>query len=67
MVDKKFNWIDQGLGIINKAKPFIEKNASGIDTTLLYTHMSLIVWKFRATRQLLISYHYVYFKINWLG
>ena len=75
IVDQKLKWIDhiahvkhkiaQRLGIINKAKPFFnQKHVSRTYTTLLYTHISLIVWKFGV---LLISYYKVYLKIKWLG
>ena len=75
IVDQKLKWIDhiahvklkiaQGLGIINKAKPFFyRKSVSRTYTTLLYTHISLIVWKFGVTQLHLISYHYVYIKIK---
>ena len=77
MVDKKLKWIDHiahvkhkdahGLGNINKAKPFLTKKASGTCTIRLYTHISLIVWRFGVMQQLLICYLCVYFKIKWLG
>ena len=77
MVDQKLKWIDHiahvkhkvahGLGIINKAKPFLTKKASGTCTIRLYIHISLIVWKFVVMQQLLICYLCVYFKIKWLG
>ena len=77
MVDQKLKWIDHiahvkhkvahGLGIINKAKPFLIKKASGTCTIRLYTHISLIVWKFGVMQQLLICYLCVFFKIKWLG
>ena len=72
MVDQKLIWIDhiahvkhkvaQGLGIINKAKPFLTKKASGTCTIHLYTHISHLVWKFGVMQQLLICYLCVYFK-----
>ena len=77
MVNQNLKWIDHiahvkhkvAHHVVSSTKPnlFNQKKTSGTCTVHLYTHISLIVWKFGVMQQLLICYLCVYFKIKWLG
>ena len=77
MVDQKLKWIDH-IAHVKQSRSWIryhqqsqtffnQKKSSGTCTIRLYTHISLIVWRFGLMQQILIYYVCVYFKIMWLG